>query len=249
MVEIFKLYCDDIITQSFKMNVLEETFEGINLIGIKHGKHRGTSSDKLIIVAAHYDTVKESPGVEDNGSGVSAMLELLRVFSSRVNYSSNTVMFVAFDLEEEGCIGSFAFVKDFLLKEIENIKFFGAVVLDMIMIFNNEPQSQLFPDDIEKNNLPTIKIIERDGFKGNFLSVIKRPKLDDFLWEKLKKSWSQIADKKYKLYSFDAPFSSNVKDEVIAKNENFIRSDHATFWLYERILKSRSMPAIFVSDT
>lgn len=55
------------------------------------------SQAKLLIVA-HYDTVANSPGAEDNASGVALLLELARVFSQARRH--RTVEFIAVNLEE-----------------------------------------------------------------------------------------------------------------------------------------------------
>ena len=36
----------------------------------------GRSEDRIIVVGAHWDTVPNTGGLDDNGSGVAAMLEL-----------------------------------------------------------------------------------------------------------------------------------------------------------------------------
>ena len=54
------------------------------------------------MVGAHWDTVQKSGGVNDNGSGVGAMLEMARAFSQGKCHNRNTIIFVAFDLEEFG---------------------------------------------------------------------------------------------------------------------------------------------------
>jgi Zn-dependent M28 family amino/carboxypeptidase len=51
-----------------------------------------------VLVVGHYDTVAESPGADDNASGVAALLELARV--SRGLEFERTVQFVAVNLEE-----------------------------------------------------------------------------------------------------------------------------------------------------
>src|SRR5262245_26603764 len=38
---------------------------------------------EIIVVGAHYDSVSGSPGANDNGTGVAAMLELVQRFSRR----------------------------------------------------------------------------------------------------------------------------------------------------------------------
>jgi Zn-dependent M28 family amino/carboxypeptidase len=54
--------------------------------------------DEAIVVGAHYDTVSGSPGANDNGTGVAALLELARRFARRP--LRRTLRFVAFVNEE-----------------------------------------------------------------------------------------------------------------------------------------------------
>lgn len=42
----------------------------------------GQSKDSAIIVGAHYDSVKMGPGINDNGSGVAVLLELIRHYAA-----------------------------------------------------------------------------------------------------------------------------------------------------------------------
>lgn len=73
--------------------------KGINLIGIAPGRSRGTGQDKILLVGAHYDTVQNSAGIDDNASGMIVLLEIARILSNQPQLN-HTVMFVGFDLEE-----------------------------------------------------------------------------------------------------------------------------------------------------
>lgn len=57
-----------------------------------------TDPDDAIVVGAHYDTVSGSPGANDNGTGVAALLELAGRFARRP--LRRTLRFVAFVNEE-----------------------------------------------------------------------------------------------------------------------------------------------------
>ena len=54
--------------------------------------------DELLLIGAHYDTVRGSPGADDNASGVAALLELSRAFHRLA--PALTMRFVAFTNEE-----------------------------------------------------------------------------------------------------------------------------------------------------
>jgi Zn-dependent M28 family amino/carboxypeptidase len=53
---------------------------------------------EIVVVGAHYDSVSETTGADDNASGVAAMLALARVFASK--HPQATLRFVAFANEE-----------------------------------------------------------------------------------------------------------------------------------------------------
>ncbi len=54
--------------------------------------------DEIIVVGAHYDTHKHSPGANDNGTALAALLALARHFAHRE--TARTLRFVAFTNEE-----------------------------------------------------------------------------------------------------------------------------------------------------
>jgi Zn-dependent M28 family amino/carboxypeptidase len=58
----------------------------------------GTRPGQVLLIGAHYDSVRGSPGANDNASGVAAMLELSRLFAAV--QPTVTVRFVAFANEE-----------------------------------------------------------------------------------------------------------------------------------------------------
>ncbi|HEX2201397.1 MAG TPA: M28 family peptidase, partial [Gammaproteobacteria bacterium] len=55
--------------------------------------------EQILLVGAHYDSVRGSPGANDNGSGVAALLEIARFFTE-VEQPEITVRLVAFVNEE-----------------------------------------------------------------------------------------------------------------------------------------------------
>ena len=80
---------------------------GANIIG-RHPGH--TEEEKTYIVDGHFDTVSSTPGADDNGSGTVGMLEAMRVLSGY--QFARTVVFIGFDLEEVGLVGSQRYVSE-----------------------------------------------------------------------------------------------------------------------------------------
>ena len=67
--------------------------------------------DEWVVVSAHYDHLGRRgavyyPGADDNASGVAALLELARSFVEAPTRPARSLMFVGFDLEEDGLVGS-----------------------------------------------------------------------------------------------------------------------------------------------
>lgn len=77
------------------VDALSDEITFVNLEAVHPGSSR---ADEIVVVAAHYDTVPLSPGANDNGSGVAAVLELARLLKGRA--LRRTVRFVLFANEE-----------------------------------------------------------------------------------------------------------------------------------------------------
>lgn len=75
------------------------------------------SSTEYIIVGAHYDGVAGSPAANDNASGVAMIFELIKNLK-KVPVRNKNVLFVFFDDEELGLIGSNEFAKKILFDSI-----------------------------------------------------------------------------------------------------------------------------------
>ena len=99
--------------------------QGTNIVAVKSADL--SPNGDILIIGAHYDGEKGVPAANDNGSGLSVMLELARVLK---NLPSDTeIRFVAFDAEETGLNGSKAYVKT-LKGEQDNIV--GIINFDML---------------------------------------------------------------------------------------------------------------------
>lgn len=100
---------------------------------------------QIILVGAHYDSVFGSPGANDNGSGVAAMLALSRRFATRS--TTHTLRFVAFVNEEPPYfqtaeMGSFVYAGR-CKAHGDRIK--AMISLETIGYFSDAPNSQNYP--------------------------------------------------------------------------------------------------------
>ncbi len=89
-----------------------------NAIGIKSGQ---TLPNEWIVVGAHFDSRNTSlcdgsalpqPGANDNASGCAGVIELARVFQHA--WTERTIVFACFSGEEQGLVGSRAWVASLL---------------------------------------------------------------------------------------------------------------------------------------
>ena len=100
-------------TQSFRVR---DTLMGRNVIGVVPAV---TMSDEYIVVGAHYDHLgvlagKTYNGADDNASGVTALLDLARIFAKmRADGKGpgRNLIFIAYDCKELDLLGSDYFVR------------------------------------------------------------------------------------------------------------------------------------------
>jgi Zn-dependent M28 family amino/carboxypeptidase len=86
--------------------------EGVNLVGYLKGSKSG---DRYLVVTAHFDHLgirngKIYHGADDNASGVAGLLASASYFAA--HQPEHSILFVAFDAEEIGLLGSKAFFVD-----------------------------------------------------------------------------------------------------------------------------------------
>src|SRR6266853_6270422 len=105
---------------------------------------RGARSE-ILLIGAHYDSVFGSPGANDNGSGVAAMLALSRRFAR--TSSQHTLRFVAFVNEEPPYflseqMGSFVYAGRC---KARGDQISAMISLETIGYFSDGPHSQTYP--------------------------------------------------------------------------------------------------------
>ena len=93
--------------ESMTLN-LKRLIRSKNVVATLPGK--GELSDEVLILNAHFDTVKDTPGAVDDGAGTVAVLAAAYILSQ---YEFNrTIKFIAFSGEEMGLLGSRAYVNE-----------------------------------------------------------------------------------------------------------------------------------------
>jgi Predicted aminopeptidases len=100
---------------------------------------------EILLIGAHYDSVFGSPGANDNGSGVAAMLALARRFAGKPG--QHTLRFVAFVNEEPpyfltAQMGSFVYAGRC---KARGDRISAMISLETIGYFSDAPHSQTYP--------------------------------------------------------------------------------------------------------
>jgi len=181
------------------------------------GKHPGQNEEEaVLIIDGHFDTVFNSPGADDNGSGVAGMLEAMRVLSL---YDFNkTIKFIGFDLEEEGLFGAINYV-DEARPDYEQIE--GAINLDMIGYYNDEPNSQIFPLGFDILFPQLVEYVAADDNRGNFIFNFANENSSRLMSNFNASATQYVPD--LRVGSTTIPGNSELAPDLR-------RSDHAPFW-------------------
>ncbi|KPK95904.1 hypothetical protein AMJ80_03025 [bacterium SM23_31] len=100
LVNLFKEFGYDPLTHAY-------SDEGENIYAVLEST---VPSDEYVVLGAHYDTVQECPGANDNATGVVIVMTIAKTLRQLENRSKNFI-FVLFDQEERGMRGSRAFAQ------------------------------------------------------------------------------------------------------------------------------------------
>jgi hypothetical protein len=117
----------------------------------------------VVLIGAHYDSVFGSPGANDNGSGVAALLALARRFAGKP--AQQTLRFVAFVNEEPPYflteqMGSFVYAGR---SKARGDRISAMISLETIGYFSDAPHSQTYPSPGLGVFYPTV---------GNFIGFV-----------------------------------------------------------------------------
>jgi hypothetical protein len=135
--------------------------EGVTIDNVEVEIPGRSLHSEVIIVGAHFDTEEDSPGANDNASGVAALLEIARLCRDRP--IARTVRFVAFYDEEyfgSRPMGSRVYAGD-CRNRGDNIV--GMISLETIGYYSDAPHSQHYP-------LPLLW--QRHPSRGDFIALV-----------------------------------------------------------------------------
>jgi hypothetical protein len=105
------------VTMSMFADTDTDALETSNVLADLPGK-----TPDVVVVGAHLDSVNAGPGINDNGSGSAAILEIARQMRKVNKNPENTLRFAWWSAEESGLVGSTRYVASLSSAELGAIK-------------------------------------------------------------------------------------------------------------------------------
>lgn len=174
----------------------------------------------LVLVGAHFDSIANTPGADDNASAVAAMLGVAKCLAGHA--IADQIGFVSFNCEEDGLLGSADFVEHFLIPQ--KIPLACAHVLEMVGYASESPNSQAVPPGLPIR-VPTT---------GNFLGILGNRDSARPLREILAAARTYLPN--FPVIGLRVTLGLEQYFPVLQ------RSDHAPFW-------RRRLPSVMWTDT
>ena len=201
---------------------------GVNLVARRPG--RGAP----VVVAAHLDTVRHSPGADDNASGVAAVLEVARLLGP----TDAPVVLAVLDLEELGLVGASHLARRLTARGTgrgDDRARVGGLLLRPAAAAAGRCSSRL------SRALPARS--HEGGGRGDFTLVVHRRSSSTAAW-----TWeAAAAHAGHRCGAAARPAPRRPGSAVSAPSScrtrvHLSRSDHAAFW-------RRGVPSLMLTDT
>ena len=107
-------------TSGLVLRLKTDTFRGIATTHNVLAERRGSRNPNNVVMAgAHLDSVNAGPGIQDNGSGSAALIEVAEQMAKVRPH--NTLRFAWWGAEESGLVGSIYYVNNLSQEEIDRI--------------------------------------------------------------------------------------------------------------------------------
>jgi len=178
-----------------------------------------------LLLGAHYDSPRGSPGADDNASGVAVLLEAAEILGRTP--ALRTIQFVAFTLEEaQSVLGPFLIGSKRFAGEAKaaGVQYAGVLILECVGYTDSRPGSQTVP------RLVRLPIPSRAEFLAVIANRRSRKLLENF------RRCSRRSVPELDLVCYQTPPLAG----LFIPQVRF--SDHARFW-------DRGYPALMLTDT
>jgi len=184
---------------------------------------RGGAAPDALLLCAHFDSVPGSPGADDNGSGVAALLEVARRLAGRELPAELRLLLV--DAEERGLVGSRHYVRSLSAQARRRIA--GVINLESVGYTDRRPGVQTMP--------AATRALLDPGDVGDFVLVLGN-QASAPLVQLSASSLRATAAGALRVVDYDRLAGAGW---LIPDSR---RSDHASFW-------DANIPAVMLTDT
>lgn len=192
------------------------------------GRIPGTTDETATLFnSGHFDTVINTPGADDNGSSIAAMLEVMRVLAPY--HYEKSIRFLAFDLEEAGLLGSAQYVLSGL-EDWEQVD--GLINFEMIGYRTDQVNTQSLPTGFNLLFPDVTDSVAADSNRGNFILNVANTTSHDLKLAFDAAAATYVPD--LRELSLEAPGNAQIAPDLR-------RSDHASFW-------DAGYPALMITD-
>ena len=212
------------------------TYEGLagaNLVAVKEGR-----VPSAVVVLAHLDTVRDSPGGNDNTASVVALLALARLLGPLdLRFS---VLLAATDFEEPGLFGARALVPELLAER----PLLGAINLETLAYTDPRPGAQSLPAGLGALYPVQVARVREHGFAADFTALIHdqgASRLAGICAAALAHLAGPHVPVRL-LAPADLPRVGPLLARTVPLVRQFARSDHVAFW-------ENGVPAVQITDT
>jgi len=148
----------------YRQGFAYNNYQAHNLLARKAG-HKNDSI--TYVVDAHFDGVSQTPGADDNASGVAGLMEVIRILS---DYEfEHSLRFIGFDVEEAGLIGSQRYIAQ-AIPTYERTA--GVINFEMIGYISQQANTQLLPAGFGQLFPTAVAAIQADSMRGNFITNV-----------------------------------------------------------------------------
>lgn len=103
------------LTMRIQVDATVRTVDTFNVLAETEGR-----DDRTVVVGAHLDSVSEGPGINDNATGIGAILETAIQMAESGDEPRNRVVFAFWSGEEDGLVGSDFYVSQLSPRELKN---------------------------------------------------------------------------------------------------------------------------------
>jgi Zn-dependent M28 family amino/carboxypeptidase len=205
---------------------------GVNLIA----RHPRSVGGPPVVVGAHLDTVRHSPGADDNASGVAVVLELARLLDTLERPPA--VILAVFDLEELGLVGAAATAKRLTAAG----PLTGMIGLESVGYYSAKRDSQRLPVGAAQAFPSAALAVAEGAGRADFTLVVHRRTSNSPAWH-----WQAAAGELgHRAVLLRDPRRDGLvgilSTPVLPQTLHLGRSDHAAFW-------RRGVPAMMLTDT